>query len=617
MGVIYKLRPEIVEYITTFKKNNSKIGCRELALIVSNKFNIEVSKSSINTILKQFELSGIVGRPAKQDIKKKFTIPAETKKQLLNNFIQTGFPQDEKIIAAKEETPKPVIAKTIPEKTASEKTVAPQRLIPSPETKKSIYIKIEEKLKIENKTIVVAKEQQEAASIRPIPEVIYANPPLGKLYDNAGLIVLKSMEYFFYQGSFIADLLKKFLMPPLADTFDNACETILAKYALKVNLAEQMKPENNCFWLFNNFSATQGPEAYDSAYKTISHLKEIQPIALSYKNQIQQYFLLLKGFRLDLGDDTQFLIDASQTSLWADQIPGSCWRALQPALFSITQKFISNNSMLYLGLAPKNMKLLYDLVGAFENLKGKNIRKVRAIDSRSNLITEFDSISAIKRLFACGIYPENGIFISCNKAAKWAPKTKVFIQPANKDFFIADTKTDVLSEFLPGCPELFRVISVWENAEENPFLAIITNNFLSPAEEIFHGYCQQWPSFMVNCGYSSEESFKGEPLVRTPSSSISHIKNVWDIFEQYLSDLQDNFVHYCAEIPSNVDTSDLFASIYSLPGYVVHYPDNIYVDLKVPDGFKFDKELKVIQEKVNALGVKDGKYRNMFCRNAL
>jgi len=65
MGVVHKLKPEIIDYIIGLKKSNSDISCRSTTALVLEKFNKKISKSSINTIWKQADLSVGVGRRSK------------------------------------------------------------------------------------------------------------------------------------------------------------------------------------------------------------------------------------------------------------------------------------------------------------------------------------------------------------------------------------------------------------------------------------------------------------------------------------------------------------------------------------------------------------------------
>ncbi|MCK9430723.1 MAG: hypothetical protein M0R17_12100, partial [Candidatus Omnitrophica bacterium] len=62
MGVIHKLKPEVLSFIIENKKNNPSLSCRSLTLLISEKLKIKVSKSSINAIFKENNLSMPIGR---------------------------------------------------------------------------------------------------------------------------------------------------------------------------------------------------------------------------------------------------------------------------------------------------------------------------------------------------------------------------------------------------------------------------------------------------------------------------------------------------------------------------------------------------------------------------
>lgn len=77
MGIIYKLKPEIKDFILEQKKADPKLSCRSLGNVIEQKFQIKVSKSSINAVFKEAGLSLPVGRRQK---KQKETLPKETLK---------------------------------------------------------------------------------------------------------------------------------------------------------------------------------------------------------------------------------------------------------------------------------------------------------------------------------------------------------------------------------------------------------------------------------------------------------------------------------------------------------------------------------------------------------
>jgi len=74
MGVIHKLRPAVRDFIVEQKKASPSLSCRNLTSIVIEQFHINVSKSSINAIFKENNLSMPIGRRRKQK-KKKFNMP--------------------------------------------------------------------------------------------------------------------------------------------------------------------------------------------------------------------------------------------------------------------------------------------------------------------------------------------------------------------------------------------------------------------------------------------------------------------------------------------------------------------------------------------------------------
>ncbi|MCX5697936.1 MAG: hypothetical protein NTU54_08245 [Candidatus Omnitrophica bacterium] len=65
MGVVYKLKPEITDFILSTRKNNPRLGCRAIASLVEKKYKTPVSKSSVSDVIKSTGLSMPVGRRRK------------------------------------------------------------------------------------------------------------------------------------------------------------------------------------------------------------------------------------------------------------------------------------------------------------------------------------------------------------------------------------------------------------------------------------------------------------------------------------------------------------------------------------------------------------------------
>jgi len=78
MGVTYKLRDEVVQFIISQRQSNPLFSCRQLAESASQKFGLNLSKSSVHDVLKE---SGII-TPRGRKPKDKFEIPQDKKKQI-------------------------------------------------------------------------------------------------------------------------------------------------------------------------------------------------------------------------------------------------------------------------------------------------------------------------------------------------------------------------------------------------------------------------------------------------------------------------------------------------------------------------------------------------------
>jgi len=74
MGVVHKLKPEVLNFILENKQKDSALSCRSLTQLILEKLQIKVSKSSINSIFKEHNLSMPIGRRQKHK-KRKFNMP--------------------------------------------------------------------------------------------------------------------------------------------------------------------------------------------------------------------------------------------------------------------------------------------------------------------------------------------------------------------------------------------------------------------------------------------------------------------------------------------------------------------------------------------------------------
>ncbi|MBF0479872.1 MAG: helix-turn-helix domain-containing protein [Candidatus Omnitrophica bacterium] len=87
MGVTYKLKEEVVNFILDVKRDSPDISCRQISSLTADKFKIEISKSSVNSIIHRASLSCSVGRRnLYAKFPKKFEIPEEKKSEITEVF---------------------------------------------------------------------------------------------------------------------------------------------------------------------------------------------------------------------------------------------------------------------------------------------------------------------------------------------------------------------------------------------------------------------------------------------------------------------------------------------------------------------------------------------------
>lgn len=99
MGKIYKLRAEIKDFILEKKKVEPKLSCRQISIFILDKFQIKISKSSVNSIIKEAGLSMPVGRRQKKAKRR----PAKV--VLAQEEIKLLAPPVEVLLETKEEAP--------------------------------------------------------------------------------------------------------------------------------------------------------------------------------------------------------------------------------------------------------------------------------------------------------------------------------------------------------------------------------------------------------------------------------------------------------------------------------------------------------------------------------
>lgn len=111
MAKNYKLSPAIQEFILKQKTDNPKLSCRIMALLVKNTFQVNLSKSLINNVIKQGNLSSPVGRrkvkeaviPPREEALPQVEAPTPPKEVILppTPVVEVAKPKEEAVFTPK------------------------------------------------------------------------------------------------------------------------------------------------------------------------------------------------------------------------------------------------------------------------------------------------------------------------------------------------------------------------------------------------------------------------------------------------------------------------------------------------------------------------------------
>ena len=366
MGVVHKLKIEIVDFIQQQKKDNPALSCRQLKYMINEKFQMQISKSSVNTVIKSAQLSSCVGRrPRAPSLdytpSKKFKIPPYKKKQLFDGLTQFQTKQEMKPLSADQTfEPKPLFHQPHKEPLMDVDDAA-LPLIPDPLSQS----RGEKPGKISHQ----AQPEQQTAGTK------VSLTPQGPFLKGMGFIFLKAAEWEISKTPLLGGLLRSFApvpdpLPAPSDRFDSVAESfVFLKILGQENFDEVSAYENHGLWVLNDLSCD--PTDLKKFLDWTKTLSDQKSLAAKYLTEETQAFLEVNSFKLFLQDKSELKIDCRFSSLWADKVPAGLSLAVQKAMEVLSYFLISNNEPCLFKAMPltKQPEAFYALLAAFENIK--------------------------------------------------------------------------------------------------------------------------------------------------------------------------------------------------------------------------------------------------------
>ena len=529
MGVVHKLKENIINFILEQKKNNPTISCRQLSVSIASQFNMNVSKSSVNKILQEAELNSAVGRRVASSAvqNKKFQIPPEKKKELSQDLDKIR----EMDVSIKREFP-------VEEK--------PQPVFVSPDNFQ--------------RHVNYLRAQRRKAQ--------------GPAQEGMGFIFIKAAQWETSGALLPAEVIKK------------AGNGFLDSLGFGKN-PEDLEAACEAF-LFPNLHPFLGlgRDLKDGALLTkfgeeIKKEGQFASLAIEYNYKRQEAFEEIKGFKLCLEDGVEIVFDANLTSVWLGNVPAELSHSTHKSFSFLSKYLIGNSESVILKIAPAGLsefsKEFYEMAAVFEDLEGKAIKKISVLNRNDQEWVSFDHVPRKKRTFMLGIWPWQREFTELTKSAKWVVKTPYYHEALDRIVYFAETKTDFVYK---DCEQLggLRAITIWEAKDADPQLMILTNQKNTLPEEITRAYMLRWPNWRETQENNIYSGGKGEPFSfkKENGNNPGEAKpgTLKGILKDYFECLHDYCQrHFFPHSWSNIDVSTAVSKLYGTVGFVQEMKD--------------------------------------------
>ncbi len=602
MGVVYKLKDEVKEFIISEKRKNPRLSCRGLVDSVNKKFGVEVSKSSVNEIIKEAGLSSRVGRPPAKGYEKPIPKPKQPVEPEVKPKTETTPEEPLALPGAAQEFP------SVPKK--EEPVKAPAEPLISGENK------------IPDKPAQIPQKEEPQRS-----QDLKAEFTTDEIIDNLGFFFLKASQWMILQGSVLAEIIKPQLIVYETKDLEIKSDILLFCQAFGLEGSEAISSyDGKGLWLINNCPVKLKAETLEKFY---AELNGLENLSLSFLNFINLAFSEAGFLKIILADNTVFYLDAKFSSVWQDSnIPAGLAAVLYQVKGFAKSFFHESPFSLNLFTTPgygSFSDAFYEFIFACEGLPLKRMMRLSFHHQQKGELFPPLKLTPAKRYFAAAFWP-------------WQQETKRFAledQAVIKNFIPRDFDSQVFySEFSVGekqCSSLagikLRGVFLRELPQSPPKMGIITNfPEQKSAEEIISGYLNRWPN--------QEEGYqdflkKSEMPHLTSASRLSRVdifkeQDIYNLSSSARQDLRQNLGflvnnlnnlcqrHFFGPECENLDFASMRKRFYSLSGQIERRGGGIFVRLLPAPGYLYQEDLAYAVKRVNESDIRDSQGNKLW-----
>ncbi|MDD5681433.1 MAG: hypothetical protein PHI59_09370 [Candidatus Omnitrophica bacterium] len=550
MGVIHKLRPEVRQSILDEKRANPMISCRSLSYLILQRFKIEVSKSSINSIFKEAGLSMPVGRT----LKRKKRVKSEV---LLLESKPEKLP---------EKQPSELLLETKPEKPVEKPVEKPPEKLP-------------EKQPAE---LLKAEVQTHLPSEMPC----------------TGAILLKAADCLIGGSRHITELIKSSL--------NIAGDDLLAKTEGLIYLPLFEKPQQG---QINELQALIGRGiSFESIMYYHNELQAVKTLEKDISQVIEEASKEVRCIKINFSTNDSSYIDGQMYTVWSTPYTPYDFSTTICNTGSYINNHFNNKLPLVLFTAPGYnvpTKEFFNLILGLES----ESKSITGLKIHGNKLEDLNSISfevVKKRFFVFAMWPWQ--FVNYRKVLKIGEFKPFYFEPLGLNLYLSEIEVE-LSQPDMKQPVTLKGCALKTLLSEKTRVVILSNLTLEAGrpENLANIYLNRWPNLgetfqdfsrkieLFTYRGSSQRFFSAECMERLQASS--HPKTT---FENYLQIL-DLYVrwHFLPEGFKEKDFPTAKEQFYGLNAILKRGDGRTVVKFNPPQGYLFLKELEYACHRIN------------------
>ena len=585
MGVIYKLKPEIIDFILEHKKSNSVISCRGLTNIIEQKFQIKVSKSSINSIIKQAGLSMPVGRRLRHRRRKKIVqILPEIEAPVAQVPPALEVPPVE-VPPAPEPPPVPV-----PEIKQPEEPVIPEAI---PE----------------------AVSEPIQPEIKPEIQIDKVEVPLEPVCT--GAIFLKAADFLLGGSYHLTEAIKNRLNREEKEILTN---TELLIYMQLFGLDQQYSEKDlSEFW-----SLVGRRISKEEIISYLNTLQSVKTIAVDVLRVISSALQEVRCIKTIYPDGSVIYLDGQLHTVWSTpHMPYDFSSTIYNIKSYINQYFYQEPPFM-LFMAPGYDTPTREFFNFILNLDSQE-RSVIRLGLYNNKFEELEVLTVEhnkRRFFVFGLWPWQ--FLENRKVKNIGEFRPIYLEAQKKNFYIAPIEMD-LSQPSANQSVALRGVALKTSLEEKTRLVILTNlpgeqattdyltktyiNHWPNLEETFQDYSRKIELFTYTANSQRFFSVEGLNLNMQAEQDISALLgNYLKVLDLYVK------WHFLPSGSEDLDFNTIQERFYSLKARIEAGDGFSVVTFQPPPGYPQLRELEYACRRINEKEIKDHLGRRVWLK---